>query len=401
MTWRDRLLPGSFRGVPFSVTESSTTFGRRNKLHEYPGRDVPWSEDLGRKAGAWSIECITIGDDYDTARNALIAACNATGPGTLVHPYLGTLSATCGEATVTDSTAEGGLARFTIPFTESGVDVTPAPTPDTQGQAIASAATLQSQSVVSATNDIQVGDQAAFVTTEASSVLGQAQAALTTALRAVQAPAALLASVEPQIAAIETTAVALLNAPANLVSQIYGAIAGIASIAPYADDALAQCEALLGFGANLPAVAPITPDRIAQGGNQVAIVQLVQCAAAASAVTVVSQIDFTSYDDAVGIRDPLSDSLDALALAIADGGDDDLADAVDQMRLAMIADVTARGGSLARLYAYTPATTEPALVIAQRLYGDATRADEIVARNAIAHPGFVPGGLVLEVLSDD
>jgi len=42
----------------------------------------------------------------------------------------------------------------------------------------------------------------------------------------------------------------------------------------------------------------------------------------------------------------------------------------------------------------------PAIVLAYRLYGDAERADEIVARNRVRHPGFVPGGQPLEVLSN-
>jgi prophage DNA circulation protein len=41
--------------------------------------------------------------------------------------------------------------------------------------------------------------------------------------------------------------------------------------------------------------------------------------------------------------------------------------------------------------------TLPALVVAHRVYGDATRADEIVSRNRVRHPGFVPGGIALEV----
>lgn len=45
-------------------------------------------------------------------------------------------------------------------------------------------------------------------------------------------------------------------------------------------------------------------------------------------------------------------------------------------------------------------TTMPALLIAHRVYGDARRADDIVSRNRIAHPGFVSGGQVLEVLKD-
>jgi prophage DNA circulation protein len=47
--------------------------------------------------------------------------------------------------------------------------------------------------------------------------------------------------------------------------------------------------------------------------------------------------------------------------------------------------------------------TQPALVLAQRLYGDPAsveaRAAEIVARNKVRHPGFVPGGVALQVLS--
>ena len=38
----------------------------------------------------------------------------------------------------------------------------------------------------------------------------------------------------------------------------------------------------------------------------------------------------------------------------------------------------------------TPAAVQPALVLAYRQWGDATRLPEIVQRNRIAHPGFVP-----------
>jgi prophage DNA circulation protein len=54
----------------------------------------------------------------------------------------------------------------------------------------------------------------------------------------------------------------------------------------------------------------------------------------------------------------------------------------------------ARGGGTAR--STTPLQTIPALVLAHSLYGDAwyqsARADELVARNRIIHPGFVPAG---------
>ena len=43
-----------------------------------------------------------------------------------------------------------------------------------------------------------------------------------------------------------------------------------------------------------------------------------------------------------------------------------------------------------RLVEIKPAETTPALVLAYRRFGDATRAGEVVQRNRITHPGFVP-----------
>jgi hypothetical protein len=215
----------------------------------------------------------------------------------------------------------------------------------------------------------------------------------------VQAPAAGAFAVGQTIGALTGDAAALLAAPGVLATTLCSAFAGVAAQATTADGGLGPLTGLISWGAMLPPVEPITPTRVAQAGNQTQIVQAVQCAAAQAAAVVVAGTNFDSYNDAIAVRDPLSAQLDCLATAIADNGDDELAGSIDALRIAMIADVTARGASLARLYAFTPAATEPAVVIAQRLYGDADQAEEIVARNAIAWPGFVPGGVALEVLS--
>ena len=47
-SWREDLRPASFRGVPFLVDESHVVIGRRVVLHEYPLRDKPYAEDLGK-----------------------------------------------------------------------------------------------------------------------------------------------------------------------------------------------------------------------------------------------------------------------------------------------------------------------------------------------------------------
>ena len=88
MAWRDNLVAASFRGAEFGVDESENKAGgRRIALHEYPGRDDPFAEDMGEITKTFSIEGFIVGDDYLDRGQRLIDACNTPGPGELVHPY--------------------------------------------------------------------------------------------------------------------------------------------------------------------------------------------------------------------------------------------------------------------------------------------------------------------------
>src|SRR5579871_3815536 len=95
------LQPASFRGVPFGVLTDTDTFGRRLALHEYPMRDKPWAEDLGKRARRFQIAGFLItdslvygGGDVIAQRDAMAAAVEAAGAGALVHPTLGSVQVT-------------------------------------------------------------------------------------------------------------------------------------------------------------------------------------------------------------------------------------------------------------------------------------------------------------------
>ncbi|EPY2517038.1 DNA circularization N-terminal domain-containing protein [Escherichia coli] len=70
--WRDRLQDASFRGVPFKVEEESAGTGRRVETHEYPNRDKPYTEDLGKITFRPSITAYVVGDDCFDQRDRLI-----------------------------------------------------------------------------------------------------------------------------------------------------------------------------------------------------------------------------------------------------------------------------------------------------------------------------------------
>jgi prophage DNA circulation protein len=99
VSWRDDLQPASLNGVRFGVLGDEARFGRKTVLHEYPMRDKPYAEDLGRAARRISITGFLIedslvygGGSVTAQRDALVAAAETAGPATLVHPTLGRLT---------------------------------------------------------------------------------------------------------------------------------------------------------------------------------------------------------------------------------------------------------------------------------------------------------------------
>jgi len=60
------------------------------------------------------------------------------------------------------------------------------------------------------------------------------------------------------------------------------------------------------------------------------------------------------------------------------------------LRGAVMRDLTERSRPLPSMMALTFPKSLPSLALAHRLYGDAGRADELIAENSVLHPGFMP-----------
>ena len=73
-------------------------------------------------------------------------------------------------------------------------------------------------------------------------------------------------------------------------------------------------------------------------------------------------------------------------------------DALADLRSGVGRYVLGESATASRLRVFTPSTTLPAVVLAYDLYEDAARSDELVTRNGLRHPGFVPAE-PLKVLS--
>lgn len=369
MSWRDDLRDASFRGIGFKVDGHEADYGRRVAVHEYPFQDLPETEDLGARPNTFQLSAYVLGPDYFPARDALLGAVNKAGSGLLVHPYLGRVQVTVLEVRLSETSRQGGMARLDMRMIATSNVTAPTATPDTR------IAVLTSSMAAQATADQALQDN---WTVDTASAIDSVMAALDDAFAGIETA---IGSAEN----VSTLAKQLVELPGQVAARIDGDIRKIGSIA-----------GLRKFFSYNPRV-PIGYSSGAQAIN--ALGAHVRLTATFAAAELTAQTDYASYDDAIAGRDVVLDQIDA----VAEDANADEYDALQNLRMQVARDIEIRAANLAVITSYTPGETLPALVIAQRLYGSIdieAKAADIVARNSVVHPGFVPGGRPLEVLSE-
>lgn len=397
MPWPDRYQKGKFRDAEFVTERHDLSGGRRVALHQYPKRDLPLAEDMGRAAEGYQLELFVRGADYMVARDALLSALRAQGAGTLVHPYLGTMKVAVRQFRMQESTREGGSARFSVDFVEAGENTFPQASANTGAQVVTRANAASAVVQTQFPTQYAVEDFPAFV---ADSALGTAQAALLELQALANAGPALalektafLRGLALSLGTLATT----VRSPLSLAGEVYSQVAGLGTLWSGALTRVGRFRSLFAFGNTLAPVPEVTPSRVREARNQAATAALVRRAAVIEAARASRQVTFESFQEAAALREELAEQLDTEMLEADDLTFPVLAD----LRVAVIRDISARGADLARVTTYRPPVTLPALIVAHTLYGDARREAGIIDRNrAIRHPGFVAGGAPLEVLTD-
>jgi len=417
-SWRERLQPAKFRDAEFFVESSEGELGRKTVLHSYPQRDTPYPEDMGRKDRQFPMEAYVIGRDYMAARDRLVAALETKGPGALVHPYRGAIQVSLLSARgPIESVREGGMARFSLTFVEAGDNKYPSSTFDTSAIVDARA----DAALTAAQGDFVDGFSVAGMS---DFVASHAQGLVTAGLSALQAASSMLPDLPPGLSAFSGNldrlggmTSTLIRKPSSLASELVGLVTGLGSLFARPENALQSYRSLWPFGNNLASQTASTPARAAMVSNQNAFSTLIRVASTIEATRAASQIpfantvetsaatqatgesptlsEFDNYPAAISLRDDLAAQLDTEM----DTAPDTTYAALADLRTAMVSDINTRGADLAQISYFTPADTQPALVLAYQLYGDATQDQMIVGRNNIVHPGFVPAGSPIEVLN--
>lgn len=440
-TWRDQLHPASFRGVPFHVDSDSMPAGRRTQTHEYPQRDKPLVEDLGRVTREIKLAAFVIGEDCYFQRDNLLNALDKPGAGELVHPWYGRLTATATACSVSHERREGGMVRFDLVFVEDGEKGFPAGVPNTARQLEDSSESLLESAIARYKAAMTVVNRARLAVVALQNGIAGVQMAIASELRQLTG----------LVSSVEALADMLINAPGNFAAMIRGQFASVGGSSrssgyrwgPSSGGDSASLEADPEFARTVAALPEATPEfaSFAESGRAITgqVEQARQLANApppaggtdtAAVVTAARELvrdalivlavreavampvvqapepltGFATLEqqvvapiqrpevpvtaDVVALRDAISDALWLAALASPVEHVERLEVVRNQVR-AHLTEVARAGVRLAEV---TTRESLPAVVLAYQRYGDATRAEEIVTRNKVQHPGFLPVG---------
>lgn len=428
------LRPASFRGVPFdSFEQHSESGGRRLVRHEFPLRDTPYAEDLGRKAGQWQVEAFILRNrwaDYEAARDKLREALNAAGPGTLIHPWLGQMDVCVDSCTVRESTREGGYCQFSVTFVEAGSLIEPDIQKDTAAKVEEAADKAEVSALDTFLSDINM------LAEDMEAAVAFAEGMVDTVVGYCNAGSRILSDVKSTIRRV-------IAIPDRLAGTFYGLVASVMGFGSFLDlfsgtsggsssagslsgsmtDSRSDTTAgtfsfsiggfdMEGFTAMLQTRKdnPLTNWNTSGTGSadvrvstietrvQSPLIDYVAAVTVAEMGKLMADTDYATADDAIRDLQIVTEAVDAVQTAHCS---DAVYVALDDLRATLAGDVAERAAKLPRLVSARLSATMPALVASHRLYGTAEYADEIVSRNKIRHPGRVPGGVNLEIVRHD
>lgn len=432
-------LPASFRGVSFWVESSDLSVGRRTVTHQYPQRDEPFTEDLGRAAREYRFSAFVLGEDYIEQAKKLREALEKPGAATLVHPEFGEIQVVAQPGASMSFSQSMRRANFSLAFVEAGLNAFPTPEGASQQASRAAADQVSEAAAESFEDSLTLDDVEDFVQDALNGDLLDALDIIS------NSEIAKVLDFADRVSDLAANAIDLVRGgPKAFATKLMGAL-GLSRLATTVAGWQRVGKSLCALADDLrgdddePVYSTVKP-RSAEviESNRKAVYSLCRQAVLVQAVgvstligtdvdstvasssilpddgedvvdsesgatevgTVTSSGSFStsptiSYDEMLEARERIVGRLEEEMLDVED---DAVFMALREAATAVSKDLSSRAEEQARLYDYDAGAVLPSCVTAMELYGDATRAQEIVVRNGVTNPLFCPN--VLKVLNE-
>jgi len=408
--WRKRLRNASFRGSHFWVETDGVSGGRRIVVHEFPLSELPYNEDMGQQARRYEVEAYVVGGQAGAQAKALVEACTAPGPASLVLPLFGTIAARCLDISTNRSKDRHGFVAFRLRFISDGLSLSSLGGTPHRKSRVRTAALEMPAAMRAAFKQSYRGVRVPeFVWRSAVS---------TTSLYLdnwmVQADSAglrgdPLASFEALVADVDGALEALLRSGAvgNKFDQTaYWASGEIIDTDPFANqiDAIASAfreaaepEAavhalgeMLEFGEGLAAIPLTTLSRRREAENQESLLALFNRSALAHLAIAVTEATYTNRREAIAARAMVAQRFEEALRQIQSGREWEVSQALSELQGLTIEYLSSLIADLAPVMQIEAGALMPSIYWGYRLYKDAPRGDDLWARNRVKHPAWMP-----------
>lgn len=397
--WLTTLWAASYKGVPFHFEEDRSKGGRDNVKHSFPHREDPYIEDMGRAVRYFSGTAYVHGDDADAQASALEAAFDAYGAGTLVVPYFGPVTVHCDEFERAVQRDKAGFVAFDVKFVRAGASSALVSVPFLQNAAFVAASSLASAIAALFPSWITTLDEPDHVVAAAADTIAQAAATIDVLRQQYPAAPAASAKIRDRVAALigaVPAAISDTSAPAgaasDLVAGVFQAARDLGNAMPPASAqraGLALAEAFPSSGLDLAGV-PFLVSSARATVNADAAARVARLAGLTAYAEGVLRSSFVARPDGMTARAEVSGRFEAELYETNTGADAALYLAIDALRFGVVDWLTQTINTLAPVITVESAAIRPSLDLAWILYGDPTRADELVTRNNVRHPSFMP-----------
>jgi prophage DNA circulation protein len=391
------------------------TIGRRGTLHQFPFKDVPFAEDVGRQARTFTISAFVDGDDYIAKRDALIQALeNLSTPGTLVLPTLGSIRVKpTASNTVSYSNRLGGIEIFQLQFEESGLNEFPQATTNTKETAEDRGQTLEDNVITDAGAGINfeptLADSTELIAdpdslaNDSITIVDRFNESIQIVLDTGIQTGDVIDEFSRNFINYRADARSSLLAPESFLSETAALYSQLTEV--WQDGALSDAyEALRDvFNSSMEDLATIisldNPARETQDKNN----QLLQDGLRNLLMRQTSDVTVAqTYISTNEVRDRRNSILELFEQQIENAGNagdqrqrDDLVD----LRSAVVADLEQKQGGLPDEVEVNLNDTVPSFTLANDLYGEGLRGREIADTNGVINPLFLPQQDPLNVLS--
>ncbi len=404
--WTKLLRPASFRGVRFWVHGDQAKYGRRLVVHEFPNRDRPFVEDMGEKAIHYSLDAYVAGDASLAEKAALVSACRQRGPATLSLPTDGGASVRCISCERAFDLDRLGYVGFKLEFVEAGAGLSALP--------IGLLEALVGTAVTSAISGIVSAFMGAFSTVAAEAwVLAEAAGSVNEVVNALDATRARLpmasdearAAVYQSLVAVQGGTDALIRdgrpdvpvvpqsyvaasaaATGRLAEAISSTMVLMRESAANEIDAADALWPLVDYGLPDPVPASTGGAERLVTGNAAAVNVAVRRLALCELAVAVAWADFPDRPTAVRWRARVAEVF-ARELRAAPP---ELRPLLTDVRGKTADAISRKLADLQPVVTVSAADPAPAIVWAYRLYGDASLAADLIARNRVRRPSVMP-----------